>query len=364
MSEMTSRQRWLAAIDGKPVDRLPFWPKLDAAYPRAQVAPFNTMTNRQIHDYIGSDKHEWLRAPVRAVRRDCALDVDQTKHERVSTFRTPLGELRRVEKWDIASQSFHPVEFPIKSAEDIAVMTAFYADEDWELDQDKLTEQKADIAALGETAVTACTIGQSPLMHWVEWDAGILNAHLLLADQEPAVSALFATLSASLLKKTRLVADQAVGDLYYYIENTSTSLISPWQYIKHCQGFITAVGEILGSRGKRFALHMCGTLYDLLPTLADVPAVAFEAYSSPPVGNTRYIDGKTTCPNKCLIGGTNATLWMQSPQEIVQEIEHDLSVLPDHRHKNVTSAGVMPPICPPDVIREVCSWVKTYSPRA
>ena len=33
---MTPKQRWLAAIHMEPVDRLPFCPKLDWAYPRAQ----------------------------------------------------------------------------------------------------------------------------------------------------------------------------------------------------------------------------------------------------------------------------------------------------------------------------------------
>ena len=34
---MIPKERWLAATHMRPVDRLPFWPKLDAAYPRAQA---------------------------------------------------------------------------------------------------------------------------------------------------------------------------------------------------------------------------------------------------------------------------------------------------------------------------------------
>jgi len=34
---MTPKERWLAALRLRPVDRLPFWPKFDAAYLRAQA---------------------------------------------------------------------------------------------------------------------------------------------------------------------------------------------------------------------------------------------------------------------------------------------------------------------------------------
>ena len=34
IERMTPKERWLAAIHMKLVDRLPFWPKLDGAYPK------------------------------------------------------------------------------------------------------------------------------------------------------------------------------------------------------------------------------------------------------------------------------------------------------------------------------------------
>ncbi len=68
MDGMTPRERWLAALDMEPVDRLPFWPKLDGAYPRAQEPSFAGMEVDAIHDWIGSDRHQWIPAPVRVVR--------------------------------------------------------------------------------------------------------------------------------------------------------------------------------------------------------------------------------------------------------------------------------------------------------
>jgi len=88
--------------------------------------------------------------------------------------------------------------------------------------------------------------------------------------------------------------------------------------------------------------------------------VGFEAFSSPPIGNTRLGDGRSACPDKCLIGGTNAVLWTKSAREIIADIERDLAALPHHRGLVITSGGVMPPLCEPETIRQVCEWLGQY----
>jgi uroporphyrinogen-III decarboxylase len=147
------------------------------------------------------------------------------------------------------------------------------------------------------------------------------------------------------------------------IENTSTTLISPQQYRKYCYRHISDYGHICQANGRTMALHMCGHLKLLLPTLATLPVQAFEAFTSPTLGNTTLEDGRTACPDKCLIGGTNAILWTRPAHEIIAQIEQDLDVLPHHRGIAITSAGVMPPLCKPETIQAVCAWVKQYPAR-
>jgi len=89
--------------------------------------------------------------------------------------------------------------------------------------------------------------------------------------------------------------------------------------------------------------RMCGPLKDLLSHLARFPVAGLEAFTSPTLGNTTLLDGRAACPDKCLVGGTNAMLWPQPPKAIIAQIECDLDALPHHRGIVVTSAGVMPP---------------------
>jgi uroporphyrinogen-III decarboxylase len=147
------------------------------------------------------------------------------------------------------------------------------------------------------------------------------------------------------------------------VENTSTTLISVEQYRKYCFGHIQAYGETMSSAGKRVILHMCGHLKALLDDLAKLPVAGFEAFTSPTLGNTTLLDGRSRCPDKCLIGGTQATLWLKPADEIIVRIKHDLDELPHHRGIVVTSAGVMPPMCPPKKIKTVCDWVHAYPAR-
>ena len=360
---MTSKERWLAAARMEPVDRLPFWPKLDAAYPRAQGGRLRDAAIDAIHDWVGSDKHVWVAPCVREVRVRTSLEVSTQGKVRRTAYRTPHGETEMITRFDEASQAWHPTRFPVRTRAEVRLMTAYFEDTAVELDRVLLEQARARMAEVGQDGVVCSSIGESPLMRWVEWIAGVENAHLLLADYPEEVEVLFEAMHRVLLEKTRIVAEHSPVDMLYMTENTSTTLISPQQYRRYCYRHIQAYGEIARRYGRILALHMCGHLKLLLPMLSELPAQVFEAFTSPPVGNTRLAEGRAACPDKCLIGGTNAVLWTRTAEEIIAEIERDLDALPHHRGIAVTSAGVMPPLCPPETIRAVCAWVKQYPAR-
>jgi hypothetical protein len=363
MEAMTARERWLAALDMKPVDRLPFWPKLFPAYLRAQAAPFSAMALSAIHDWVGSDKHISTGSCVRTRHTASSLEVETKDHERREVFKTPSGSLERISRFDEDSQSWHPVKMPVQSAADIPIMAEWYGDATAELDREALAKRREERASIGEGAVVATYIGGSPLMNWVEHIAGVENGHYLLVDRREEVEALFEVMHRQLLARTEVATQYDPADLFYLPEDTSTTLISPEQFRTYCLRHIGEYAGIARSGGRRLALHMCGHLRDILPDLATLPVSAFEAFSSPPVGNARLLDARTHCPNVCLVGGTNATLWMRLVPEIIAELERDLDALPHHRGIVVTSGGVMPPAAKPETIRAVCEWVKQYPAR-
>jgi hypothetical protein len=362
-STMTARERWLAAVDGKPVDHLPFWPKIGGAYARAQAAPWRDLPLSEMHRTLGSEEHAGVGLCSREVRRRTGRREEREGDLRRITFETPGGDLVEEARYDEATQSWHPTSHPVKTREDILRLTEWCADAAYEFDAPRKADAVAHMRNIGEGAVVAANLGTSPLMRWIEWLAGIENAHYLLADHPGEVADLFATLQRGLLRLIEIEMEHNPADLFYLTENTSTTLLSPEQYRTLGLPHIVEAGGLVRAAGRRLVLHMCGKLKHVLPLLAQTPATAFEAFTSPPVGDTRLIDGRTACPDVCLIGGTNATLWLRPADEIVAEIERDLQVLPHHRRIVVTSAGMMPPACRPETIREVCRRVHAYPVR-
>ena len=357
---MTPRERWLAAVSLQPVDRLPFWPKIFESYPRAQEAPFFDMPIPAIHQWIGSDQHISLMPCYREVRTHTVVETVTQGYMRKTTYRTPHACLEGIDHFDVDSQSWHPVSFPVQKAEDIGVLTEIYADCRVEPDPEKLAEATAWVQQIGDGASTWSVIGESPMMNWVEYEAGVKNAHFFLADYRQDVEALFAAHHRVLLRRAEIMADKAPTDFLYMIENTSTTLISPQQFRTYCQRHLTDYGRVVQAAGRQLIFHMCGHLKALLPDLASLPGSAFEAFTSPTLGNTTLLDGRTAMPDKCLIGGTNAVLWTRPTEEIIATLEQDLGALPHHRGIVVTSAGVMPPLAKPEVIKAVADWVRAY----
>ena len=359
---MTPKERWLAAMQFQPVDRLPFYPKVKPYYASAQTDPFPAMDMDALHRWIGSDKHPTIPACTKEVRKRTSLEVHTGANVRRTVFNTPVGSTEFVEKSDVPLQ-WHPSKHPVENLEDIKVMTVFFSDCTAELDEEALEEARAQQARIGSSAATRSVIGTSAMMYWVEYLAGVENGHYLLADHQQAVEALFEAIHQLLLRKTEIMCESHPADCLYFEENTSTTLISPQQYRQFCFGHIEEYGGVAEDSGRMLVLHMCGHLKALLPDLSRLPAAGFEAFTSPPLGNTRFVDGRATCPDTCLIGGTNAVLWTRTANEIIAEIEEDLDALPHHRGLIVSSAGEMTPLCTPETIRAVCDWVKAYEVR-
>jgi hypothetical protein len=232
-----------------------------------------------------------------------------------------------------------------------------------EFDAEQCEHAQALVRQVGEDGITATGLGVSPLMDWLQHLAGIENGLLLLNDHRAEVEGLFEAMHRTLRRGAEIIAEKAPQPLVYSTENTSTTLISPALFRRYCYEPLSEYGRIVTSAGKHHILHMCGHLKAVLPDIATLPAAGIEAFTSPPVGNTTLQDGRAACADKCLIGGTSATLWLKDARSIIAALERDLDALPHVRGIVVTSAGVMPPGCAPETIRAVAEWVKGYRVR-
>jgi hypothetical protein len=359
---MNNRQRWQHAVSFKEIDHLPFWPKIGSVYLKYWQESYAFTTINDIFSYIGASQLHGTSLSLTKHRSSAKQYTTAQGNEKINTIETPAGTVSEKVLINPDGDS-HPAEYYIKDKDDLKIMIDFFVDETYSVSQEakeKCINRQNDIEKCG---ISWSSAGISPLMNFLQHLAGIENGHFFLWDYPDMVRELFAVMRANLNERVRLICEYSNADLVALTENTSTTLLSPKQYQEYCLPVIQDVAEICTSYNKKLALHMCGFLKDILPMLNETGASVFEAFTSPPVANTRLIDGRTFCPDVAIMGGTNAALWTQPAETIIAELKADLDCLPHHRGLVVSSAGMMPPLASPDTIKIVTDWIYEYTCR-
>ncbi len=364
--KMTSRERMLAAYRGEPVDRLPYWAKIIvSAWKSNQTPKIQAMTFREILDYIRADGIFYCNSGTKVIHPHISTEthVDGNVHTKV--MHTPDGNL--TERWqtDPHTQSSHPIEFPIKTTEDIKRFRWTATDVKIEIDEIAMAKTEACHAEVvnDNRGVTVCMDACSPFMLLLQNYVGPVNMHFLLADAKNEMEELLDLMNATDLTIARHRIAHTPIDVIISVENTSTTLHSPQQFADYCYPHLCRRGEIIESVGKMHELHMCGMTYDLLEMIDTIPAASIEAFTSPTLGNTHLVDGRTKAPSKTLIGGTNATTWLLPIEQIKAHIAAELDACPDHRHIVLTTGGAAPPGCSADTFRAIGEWIHTLPVR-
>jgi uroporphyrinogen-III decarboxylase len=358
--EMTSRQRLLAAYRRQPVDRIPYWAKVaNDNWRRGQGEPVRSWTDRELLDYIHADG---LFSSPRCVK----AEAPHARGERIDDGRggwalvthTPEGDL--VERWayDAATGTHHPVEYPVKTLEDLKRYRWAYTGRKVIVDAAAVERSRQRRDEVGERGMTLSGWGTSPLMQLIEHVLGQEQTMYFLADYPDEMAELIGLMHASNRELVRQAAETASCDAIVSVENTSTTLLSPQLFERWCRPHLCDYGRIIESAGKMHELHMCGLLGALLERIDGIPAASMEAFTCPPLGNTRLADGRTRVPSKTLIGGTCANVWWRRTAEQIEEfVAGELAACPDHRGIVLTTAGVAPQACGAETFRAVGQWL-------
>jgi hypothetical protein len=361
---MSSRQRLLAVYRGLPVDRLPFWAKVtNRNWRLGQPQRVRDWSDPQLLDFIHADGIFTVPRFASTASPHVRLETTQNGYVRTTVIHTPDGNL--ISRWnmDPHTQSWHPIEFPVKTRQDLLRYRWVWTDPVIQTDAQLLARAQAVAHELGDRGLTKMAWGTSPLMHLVEHVIGLEQTAYLLADYPNQVDELLERMHAANATLVTHLAQRSPADVICSIENTSTTLISPQQFQRYCYRHLCQYGRIIEHAGKMHELHMCGHLFALLPSIDSIPAASVEAFTSPPLGNTRLADGRRHAPAKTLVGGTNAVAWLKPLQQIQAYILAELDACPDHRRIVLTTAGEAPQGCPVETFRAIGQWISSLPVR-
>ena len=344
-TKMTTRERISAAIRGEELDRFPVWLKMaNDTWRSSQPQPYRSMDSVELLRACGCDPMVGVGTAVRHEAPHVTTTVERNGTLRRTVHETPDGKLCGEERLDPYTNSWHPTAFMVGAPEDLRALRWVYEGTSYAVDPDSAARAAERQRALEDDDVFTMTgIGPSPVMNLIQHIAGPVQTFYLMVDVPELFREVSDAMHADRMRFLAARLPHEPADTFWLTENTSTTLISPAIFEGFCAPHLADYGRAALEAGIIPVHHMCGTLNALLEMIDPLPAMANEAYTTRPLGDVSLAEGRTRMPSKCLIGGTNATLWLSSPEEIIRTVAEDLAGCPDRRRIFLTSAGVLPP---------------------
>jgi len=321
-SEMTSRERLLAALRGQEVDRLPWSPFLTYWWD-AQSEERQKRGQIEYCREIGADA--LLRGANSTVACSDVLGLREVplgefynytddlpgctirrttngKYKFVS-FETPIGKLSMTLTHSPAGNTWFVTEHQIRSKEDYKTLQ--YMVEHMKIDAcyDPVKKQLEELGENGLTVPVVSPFLKTPFQSFVEHFVGIEKLVYDLNDFPETVEETLAVMS----EKARMAVKVAAGsmaEIFISWEDSSTTSVSPKLFSKYIVPELNAWGKILHDAKKMLVHHACGHVRELLPLMALENIDAVESISPPPTGNLEIWDAQKIIGGRmALIGG-------------------------------------------------------------
>lgn len=345
---MTPKQRLLAAIAGKEVDRVPWSPFL-AYYWESLPKEQQDIGQLNFLEDIGADPllrgfHQLFKIK----RNKCTVTESIYGNEKVVTYETPVGNIQERYIYTSIGNTWFLLEHPIKREEDFKILT--YLNEDMVLEK-SISNFCNDYDNLGERGLYLPVIGsemkssfQSLVEHWV----GTEELVYAVSDYPDTVEECLNVMRQRSIDSVK-ISVESPAEAFIFWEDSSTSNISPSYFNKYIADEINAWGEIIHASGKYLIHHACGHLRSLMEHLAKTKIDMIESISPPPTGNIEIWEAREMLPEYIgLIGGIEPTVFLNST---VEELEaYVINLLKKVNNKRYILANS--DSCPPGVSLE------------
>ncbi|MHB9024993.1 MAG: uroporphyrinogen decarboxylase family protein [Armatimonadota bacterium] len=321
MSEaMTSRERLINALEGRPVDRIPYSPFLVYMWEHLPQA-IQEMGQEAFLREVGADPL-WRGTACPVVTKIDGIEARSTQDGLLNRLEimTPVGTLRCAWHTSETGNTGFLIEHPLKTEADF--LTQLWLEEHTEITWNDQHVIAAEVERDGLALGILIPRGKSAFQCMVEALVGTEELVYALADYPETVRALYDAMVATDLRAARLAAESAYT---YFLtwEDSSTQNYSPALYDEFIAPEIRQWCAILADSGKRYIQHACGHVKDLIAPMKRDGVFAVESISTPPTGNVSLREVRQIAGNSFgIVGGIEPTHFLQlSPEELVPYVE-------------------------------------------
>jgi uroporphyrinogen-III decarboxylase len=294
---MTHRQRIFARLDGKPVDRVPWFPDL---HYWLKVRRIQGDLPEKYEFLAGGDLWEMLPQLHAHPDIDAGLprhvygdflksSYENTRiveeHESADTIRTeihtPLGTLTSRKRKGHEWESPFRVEYPVKSTADFKIVEFMLRDRKVEPDFEAASKL---LDWVGQAGTIQLVLPRSPLPRLIHDYMGLSAGILALFDSPAECEELMAIMEECDQRAFELIAN-CPGRLVIFGDNVDNMSVNPDLYAKYSLPYYQRKCDFLHQQKKTVLCHMDGRLQGLLPLVKDTGIDVLDGITPQPMND-------------------------------------------------------------------------------
>ena len=258
---MNHRERFLAVLDGKHPDRIPFAPRLLLWY-NARIATntmppeFEGLSQREVERKLG------LGTPARYGKvydmRYEGVEVVERQEggSHITEYHTPVGMIRNSVHYseDLSRQAMggREEEFLLKGPEDYPVWEYIWEHTHWDPAYD---EYEAYDSEIGDEGVPMVHVGDAPFHHFLIRGVGYNNGYYHVADYPGEVEHLLAVMTEVERERQWPVIAESPARLILHGVHHSSEFTPPPTYEKYILPYYEQFMPVMHEHGKSVTMH-------------------------------------------------------------------------------------------------------------
>ncbi|HPJ21044.1 MAG TPA: uroporphyrinogen decarboxylase family protein [Clostridia bacterium] len=357
--DLNSRERLLNSIRGKETDRLAWSPFL-AYFWDYQPESVKKAGQLQFLKEIGADPLFRGFCTLIKVNYKKSNVIDKTSgNERVVIHETPVGNLETRYTYTTNGNTWFITKHPVKTGEDLKVLT--YLNEDMVIEAD-FSKYRNGLALLGEEALLIPIITpemKSSFQSMIETWMGTEEVAYAVYDYEDELLACLDSMKKNSIKSVEM-AVECGAEAYIFWEDSSTGNLSPAFFREYISDEISAWADIIHREGSLLVHHACGQIKGLISDMSKTGADVIESISPPPTGDLHIYDARKMAPeNICLIGGIEPTVLLNSKMDELRDHVADIIERTGKKGFVLANADSCPPGVEVDKFRMISELVKS-----
>jgi hypothetical protein len=308
---MNSRERILAVILGRELDRVPFVQYHNLGAP-----------DEEVWSELGRDSMGILRwtSVHRLAAPNCRFVAEEVPSEgpRITrrTLHTPRGTLTEMRRHEPVFGTANIYEHFVKQPEHIPILTSYFRDLTVVEDLGQYRENRRE---LGEDGLSLVSTGRTPYQQlWVQW-VSLTDLVLLLVDYPDMMAECIAEMQRIQSQVFEIVA-RSPAQLVDVPDNITAPAIGVRYFEQYCAPAYRELAEMLDEREQPVPVfvHMDGDLGPLRECIGESRVGGIDSFSPPPDNDNSPAEALALWPHMRLLVNFPSSVHLQTPQVIYQ----------------------------------------------